>query len=205
MANETKIVESRKTTPRTGEKEKDDSYLTPTTENATDDSFGHLTLIVSILEQSLTPKEIVIIKSIGKNIVETGLSIEDSALLVRLLPEQLEEIKKKCPEVETYFKLKTLEYKHQLLKIIHSQAKITQDIKVAKELLETKFSDEFDPQIRKEKFKAELARPADDILREAFDFIRERNSQETPVNKNQNNTQKTEKKSYFESIKNILS
>lgn len=89
------------------------------------------------------------VKKIALTIESTGMSLEDCTLLARLTSQELAALSDEIPEIPLYFRLKRIQYKEALLKVLHAQATEVKDVKIAMYLLESNFSEEYDPAVKK--------------------------------------------------------
>lgn len=114
------------------------------------------------------------IKETAKNIVDTGLPIDECALLAKISPVELEQIYELCPDVEQYFELKRLDYKASLLRAINKD----KSTKNALTLMERTFPNEYDPTVSRfrAKIEAEKDRDKENPLVQVFQFIQESSS-----------------------------
>lgn len=131
-----------------------------------------LRLLTETIEAHTTDEQLRVIKEIGLTIYETGLPLHDAALIARIEMGELDMWIKDCPAIKTYFDIRTLEYKRDLLKIVNEEAREKGDVKQAAWLLETHFATEYNPVIKKE---LEKIRQADqtDVLAIAIARIRQ--------------------------------
>jgi hypothetical protein len=122
-----------------------------------------LTRLVATIKESLQDQPFFLkaVKLIGQNIQKTGMPVPESALLARLSESDLADLLARCPQVSTYFEIKRLQYKRDLLRVVNDQATINKDIKMAQYLLEKNFSDEFDSSIKREKEKTKAPKVED--------------------------------------------
>lgn len=129
--------------------------------------------IQSRIEESLaeTPELLKRVQETAKNIIETGMSIEECALLAKISPVELEKLYELSPEVEQYFELKRLDYKAALLRAINKD----KSTKNALTLMERNFPNEFDPTVSRfrAKMEAEKDRDKDNPLLQVFQFIQQ--------------------------------
>lgn len=140
----------------------------------------HITQLIELLEEKLTDYQIKIIKAIGHTISSTGLPLEEACLLARISKFELEEWSKWVPEIKTYVRLKQVEYKFSLLKIINNQAKENADVKMATWLLEKNFAEEFDTSYKRELAKLNQTQE-DDVLDVVMAFVRKNQSKTVPI------------------------
>lgn len=135
-----------------------------------------LTQLVSNIKETLKdkPASLRAVQLIGLNIQKTGMPINESALLARLSESDLADLTAICPTITTYFELKRLQYKRELLRVVNDQATINKDIKIAQYLLEKNFADEYDSSIKrdKEKNKPKLE-DSDDVMLKLVSFVRD--------------------------------
>ena len=111
-------------------------------------------LITTITKKLATrPVMFEAVKKIALTIESTGMSLEDCALLARMTAQELAALSDEIPEIPLYFRLKRVQYKEALLKVLHAQATEVKDVKIAMYLLETNFSEEYDPATKKEAAK----------------------------------------------------
>jgi hypothetical protein len=95
------------------------------------------------------PNALTSVQKIALSIESTGMSLEDCTLLARMTSQELAALSDEIPEIPIYFRLKRVQYKEALLKVLHAQATELKDVKIAMYLLETNFSEEYDPATKK--------------------------------------------------------
>ena len=111
--------------------------------------------LISTIKNKLAdrPDALSAVQKIGINIEKTGMSLEDCALLARMTSQELTALSDEVPEVPLYFRLKRAQYKSKLLEVLNAQATEVKDVKIAMYLLESNFSEEYDPATKKEAAK----------------------------------------------------
>lgn len=139
---------------------------------------GSLRLLTETIAAKTSRAQLDVIKEIGYAISKSGLALGDAALLSRTTLDELTEWTNEVPEIGTYFRLKMVEYKYGLLKVITAQAVENKDVKQAMWLLEQQF-DDYNPAARKAREK--MPNNGEDTMALAIAFIRQSNSEGTPV------------------------
>lgn len=140
--------------------------------------------VIDILEKTLTPRRLEIVKKIGFSIQNTGITLVDACILARIEKDEIDEWTEYCPAIKTYFLLKRMEYKYKLLEIVNAQAKEQKDVKMAMWLLEQHFAEDYDSSVKKEMEKYRRS-GEEDVMEMAIAFIRKTGSHATPVNTDQ--------------------
>lgn len=136
--------------------------------------------LLTIIERSLTPKQLQALKAIGLAIGTTGLSIGDACLLNRVTQTELDNLIIYVPEIKTYLRLKQVEYKYKLLQVATKQATENGDVKIATWLLEKQFSEEYDASMKKDMMKMQQNQNGD-IMEMAIAYVRRASSNTMPV------------------------
>lgn len=125
--------------------------------------------------KKLTPSQLRNIKKIAYYIAKVGLPLEEACMLVDIDAQQFEEDMKLEPLLGKIIRIKTLEYKKDLMFTLSQRARSGDD-KLAAWLLERRYPEEFSDRKRKG--------PGDDsgkdIIFEAIRFIR-RNGSNDPM------------------------
>jgi hypothetical protein len=148
-------------------------------------------------------RQLRVVKEIGRNLIK-GMNINDSCLLSRINKELYDKWIKDIPEIDKYMEIQRLTFKSKLIETLNTQATLNGDFKIALQLLMANFPQEFNPAIQKEMEKN--SRPKEDdnsTLEEIFSFIQK--SESVIVNKEQNNTTRTENLSIKALLSEILS
>lgn len=158
-----------------------DDELVP--EESRDNNAASLKNILEIIESKITKAELKAVQEIGLAIGKVGMNLTDACFRARLTRDEMDEIIEKCPEVQTYFHLKQVEYKYELLKVVTHHATETKDVKIAMWLLEKQYGEEYDSSLKKDIAKMNRLNPGDDVVEMAFAFIRRQNADAMPVNK----------------------
>ena len=129
--------------------------------------------LVSVICDRLKDNPILLacVQLMAETIETTGLSETEAAMLARLSTIELEELYKEIPEIREFLKLKRLEHKKSLLKVLFDHATINKDIKISQYLLEKNFSEDFDSSIKKETLKHKKPEEANDVLQQLFSLV----------------------------------
>jgi len=93
--------------------------------------------------KSLPAQTLLAMKKLAYYIATVGLSFEDSCELIRYEPEEVRELIKTKPAIGRYLRLKEIELKKDLLKIISLQAKEQKNDKWAEWVLRSRYPEEF--------------------------------------------------------------
>lgn len=111
-----------------------------------------VTNLIATIDTKLATRPVALkaIQKIALSIENTGMSLEDCTLLARMSQKELADLSDEIPEIPLYFRLKRIQYKEALLKVLHAQATDAKDVKIAMYLLESNFSEEYDPATKKE-------------------------------------------------------
>ena len=96
-----------------------------------------------LITENLNPLQVNQLKKIGYYISATGLSLEDACELVRLDPEELKSLLKEHAYVGKYLRVKDIELKKNLLKIMSTQALQNKNEKWAESMLKIKYPEEY--------------------------------------------------------------
>jgi len=96
-----------------------------------------------LMAKSLNEHEISAMKRLGYYLATIGLPIEEACELVRITPEELKALLEKHPYVRKYLRVKEIELKKDLLKILALQAKQNKNEKWAEWMLASKYPQEF--------------------------------------------------------------
>lgn len=127
----------------------------------------------SSLKAKMSAPQYKALRTIGAFIMR-GLSLEESCVLARVVPEKLTKIMEADDDVRAFILFKQISYKASLLKTLAGSATIGRNMKSAGYLLEKQFSAEFGKQGTDPN-----ARPMD-VLEAAIEFVRE-NSDASPI------------------------
>lgn len=158
----------------------DDELVPPETR---DDNASSLKNILEVIEKKIDKSELRAVQEIGLAIGKVGMNLTDACFRARLTKDEMDEIITKAPEVQTYFHLKQVEYKYELLKVVTHHATETKDVKIAMWLLEKQYGEEYDSSLKKDIAKMNRLNPGDDVVELAFAFVRRQNADAMPVNK----------------------
>jgi hypothetical protein len=163
----------------------------------------NLKQLINLFEETLTPHQIQSIKEIGYAIGKVGASLKDAAFLARVTKNELDEWIAITPEIKIYLDLKRTDYKFRLLEIVSNQVIENKDVKLATQLLELQFAEEFNPQVKKE--MAKLARSAEeDVMDIAISIVRRGAAHTVPVNPDTGNADVDEEVVKYHDVKEIL-
>lgn len=93
--------------------------------------------------KNLKPEILSAMKRLGYYLATIGLSIDEACELVRITPDELKELLEAHPYIKKYLRLKEIELKKDLLKILSTQAKQNKNEKWAEWMLVSKYPQEF--------------------------------------------------------------
>lgn len=136
--------------------------------------------LLTIIERSLTPKQLQALKAIGLAVGQAGLPLGDACLLNRVTQQELDNLIIYVPEIKTYLRLKQIEYKYKLLQVVTKQATENGDVKIATWLLEKQFAEEYDSSMKKDMMKMQQNENGD-IMEMAIAYVRRASSNTMPV------------------------
>ncbi len=139
--------------------------------------------ILEVIERKVSDSELKAVKEIGLAVGSVGMSLTDSCFRARVTKDELDDLMTKVPEIRTYFHLKQVEYKYNLLKVVTTHANENKDVKIAMWLLEKQYGEEYDSSLKKDIAKMNRQNPGDDVVEMAFAFVRRQNADAMPVNK----------------------
>lgn len=160
-----------------------------------DSQHGSLRLLTETLKAKLTMAQLKVVKEIGYTISKSGLALGDAALLAHTSLDEINEWSNEVPELTSYFRLKTLQYKFNLLKIINDQAIGNADVKQATWLLEQHFASDYNPGIKKEMAKLQRG-DGEDLMAMAISFVRRSSEEKTPIQARKVEDKKEEETTY---------
>jgi len=171
-------MENEPVTPKIASKELATIPRNVVEEEIANENLSHL---VEVLEENLDPVQIKAIKAIGYSIGRVGASVKDACFLARVTKEDLDKWINELPDIKTYLDLKRIEYKYKLLEIVSGQALENKDVKLATQLLELQFAEEYNPSVKRELAKASR-NAEEDVMDIAIAIVRRGAAHSMPIN-----------------------